>query len=52
MMDPFLPIQKFLPVAVCAVFRVELARAVFREKEVLLYLCPCGAIRRPQAGPH
>jgi hypothetical protein len=32
MMDPFLPKEKFLSVAVCAVFRVELARAVFREK--------------------
>jgi len=52
MMDPFLPKEKFLPVEVCAVFRVELARAVFREKEMSLCLCPCGAIRRPQAAPH
>ena len=50
--DPFLQKEKFLPVAVCAVFRVELARAVFREKEMSPYPCPCGAIRRPQAAPH
>jgi hypothetical protein len=52
MMDPFLPKEKFLPVAVCAVFRVEFARAVFREKKMSLYPCPCAAIRRPQAAPH
>jgi len=52
MMDPFLPKEKFLPVAVCAVFRVELARAVFREKEMSLCLYPCGGIRRRRAAPH
>jgi hypothetical protein len=36
MMDPFLPKEKSLPVAVCAVFRVEFARAVFRENECRL----------------
>jgi hypothetical protein len=48
-MDPFLPKEKFLPVADCAVFRVELARAVFREKEMSLCLSSCGAIRRRRA---
>ena len=53
MMDPFLPKEKFLPVAVCAVFRVELARAVFREKEMSPCPCPCGAIRhRRKQAPH
>jgi hypothetical protein len=52
MMVPFLLKEKFLPVARCAVCRVELARAVYHEKEMSLYLCPCGAIRRPQAEPH
>src|SRR5262249_54014082 len=51
MMDPFLPKEKFLPVAVCAVFRVELARAVFREKEMSLCLCQCGVLHRPGATP-
>jgi hypothetical protein len=50
-MDPFLPKEKFLPVAVCAVFRVELPRAVFREKEMLLCLRPCGVIHRPREAP-
>jgi hypothetical protein len=48
-MDPFLPKEKFLTVAVSAMFRVEFAKAVFREKEMSLCLCPCGAIRRLQA---
>jgi hypothetical protein len=49
MTDRFLPKEKFLPVAVRAVFRVELARAVSREKEMSLCLCPCGVIRRLRA---
>jgi hypothetical protein len=51
MMDPFLPKEKFLPVAVCAVFRVEFARAVFREREMSTYPFPCGAIRHRRATP-
>ena len=49
MMDPFWPKEKFLQVAVGAVFPVELARAVFREKEVSAYPRPCGAMCRPRA---
>src|SRR6476619_5648571 len=49
MMVPFLPKEEFLPVAVCAMFRVEFARAVFREKEMSLYPCPYGAIHHRQA---
>ena len=44
--------QKFLSPLVSEVFPVELARAVFRERERLLCLCPSDEIRRRQAAPH
>jgi hypothetical protein len=52
MMDPFLPKEKFLPVALGAGVRAEFARVVFRKTKVSLCLFPCGAIRRPQAAPN
>src|SRR5919106_2215997 len=51
MMGPFSLKEKFPPVPACAVFRVELARAFFREKETSSYPCPCGAIHHLQAAP-
>jgi len=51
MVDPFLPKEKFLPIADCAEFPVEFARAVSREKKMSLCPCPCAAIRRLQATP-
>jgi hypothetical protein len=41
--------QKFLSVSISAAFRVEFARAVYREKEMSPYPCPCGAIHHRRA---